>query len=100
MPVNRRHRRRRVYRRRRTDRGMTLGGLHLTWAQLSQFFTIAVAAIGLYVGISNKIAVQTSEILHLKEAAQDFKSQVQSIRDNMTGLERYIVNLHNNEQHR
>lgn len=79
---------RRVIRRRRTPRVVTW------WPILAQLMGLLVAAVSLYIGITQKIAVQAALF---DERTGNMRAQIDTLQRNVEGLERYIVELHQQE---
>ena len=64
------------------------------WPVLFQLGAMMLAVVGLYYGITQKQAVQAALF---DERTTNFKDQLDSLQRNVEGLQRYIVELHNQE---
>lgn len=68
------------------------------WApQILQAAMLLFACAGLYYGITQKQAVQAALF---DERTGNLKAQIETLQRNVEGLERYIVDLHRQEERR
>lgn len=72
------------------------------WPILVTIIAYLLGGIGIYVGMSNKLAVQSEQIGHLQRSSDgvkvDLKDRIDSLQRNMESMERYIVELHRQER--
>jgi len=67
------------------------------WPAVAQMLALLVAVIGLYYGITQKQAVQAALF---DERTTNLKGQIDSLQRNVEGLQRYIIDLHQQEERR
>ena len=71
------------------------------WPILVTILAYLVGGVGIYVGMSNKLAVQTEQIANLQKSSDgvkdDLKDRIDSLQRNFEGIQRYLVDLHNQE---
>jgi len=65
--------------------------LHVWWPMAVQLVAMLVAVVGLYYGLTQKQAVQAALF---EERTSNLRGQLDTLQRNMEGLERYIVDLH------
>lgn len=65
------------------------------WPIAVQLAAMMLAVIGLYYGLTQKQAVQAALF---DERTMNLKDQIASLQRNVEALERYIVDLHRNEE--
>lgn len=74
------------------------------WPILVTVAAYLVGGVGIYVGMSNQLAVQREQIVNLQRSADsvrtDLKERIDSLQRNLDGMSRYVVDLHNNEERR
>lgn len=74
------------------------------WPILVTVFAYLIGLIGVYVGMSNQLAVQREQIANLQRSADgvkvDLKDRIDSLQRNFEGIQRYLVDLHNQEDRR
>lgn len=80
--------------RRRVRRRTSDTKLFQWWPIVAQFGALVLAVIGLYYGIAQKLAVQTALF---DERTSNMRGQIDTLQRNVEGLERYIVELHQQE---
>ena len=72
------------------------------WPILVTIVAYIMGGVGIYVGMSNQLAIQREQIAHLQRSADgvklDLKERIGSLETNVRGLETYIIQLHRQER--
>jgi len=72
------------------------------WPVLVTVMAYLLGGVGIYVGMSNKLAVQSEQISHLQRgvdtAKSDLKERIDSLERNFSGIQNLIVTMHRNER--
>lgn len=68
---------------------------HVWWPMAVQMAAMLLAVVGLYYGLTQKQAVQAALF---EERTINLKDQLQNLQSDVNGLERYIVDLHRQEE--
>ena len=70
-----------------------VGGFRIQWSALIQLVALALAAVGIYVGVSVKLAVLETEVEMLSKTNGKLESKVDSMQSNLTSFERYLQDM-------
>lgn len=72
------------------------------WPILVTILAYVVGGIGIYVGMSNKLAVQTEQIANLQRSSDgaktDLKERIDSLERNFVGIQNLLVTMHQRER--
>ena len=71
------------------------GRLHVWWPISAQLSVLLLSVVGLYYGITTKIAVQAALF---DERTNNMNGQIGTLQRNVEALERYIIDLHRQEE--
>lgn len=71
------------------------------WPIIVTLAAYVISLLSVYVGMSNKLAVQSEQIVNLQKSADgmkaDLKERIDSLERNFSGVQNLLVTMHQNE---
>lgn len=77
-----------------------VAGFRIQWSLVVQVSAMLLAGVGIYVGLSVKLAILDERVSMLREDNAEMKAQIESVRRNSDGLEKYLIDLNRSVQSR